>query len=161
MEKVMRTMKKIAMVLLSGMFVAACSPGMYSNGGWPETEGAGHSKASFGFSVARCDAYAAGHFNLADGDWTIPVEMSGHVINFGELGDLGDYCNFYARLEYVSANPDHPGDGLALVCFGNGNDTESAEVSGHVWVAVQSGPYEGYENYGPIYGNVQSHECES
>ena len=157
----MRTMKKTTIVLLSVMFLAACSPGMYTGGGWADTAGPGDSQASFGFSVESCDSDTKGHFSLNDEGWTVPVEISGHVMDFGELGEFGDDCNFYALLEYVSANPDHPGDGHAVVCFGNEKELQNSEVFGHIWVTVQTGPYEGYENYGPIYGNVQSHQCDT
>ncbi|MEE4217194.1 MAG: hypothetical protein V2I48_06270 [Xanthomonadales bacterium] len=157
----MSKMIKTAVAVSSVMFLVACSPGMYTGGGWADTAGPGDSKASFGFSVESCDTEAAGHFNLADEGWDVPVEISGHIMDFGELGDFGDNCNFYALLEYVSANPELPGEGHAVVCFGNDNETADAERFGQVWVTVQSGPFEGYENYGPIYSNVQSHQCDS
>lgn len=157
----MRTMIKTAMVISSVMFLAACSPGTYSGDESTDTEGPGDSKASFGFSVESCDTEAAGHFNLTDEGWTVPVDISGHIKNFGESGDFGDNCNFYALLEYVSDNPDRPGKGDAVVCFSSVQETADADVSGQVWVTVQSGPFEGYANEGPIYSHTQPHECDT
>ena len=155
----MRTMKKTAIAVLSAVALAACSPGMYTGGGWAHTAGAGDSNASFSFSVESCDTETLGHFSLNDEGWKVPVEMSGHVMDFGELGDFGDNCSFYALLEYVSSNPDYPGEGHAVVCFGNEAEPDESAVAGNIWVSVQSGPFEAYENYGPIFGNIQSHGC--
>lgn len=157
----MRTMKKITIVLLSVLFLAACSPGTYTGGNWTSAPGPSESRASFGFSVEDCDTDTKGHFSLSDEDWEVPVEISGHVMDFGGLGEFRDDCAFYALLEYVSANPDHPGEGHAVVCFGNEKELQESGESGDIWVTVQSGPYEGYENFGPIFGNVQSHECDT
>lgn len=156
----MRTIYKAAVVLGSAALLAACSPGMYTGGGWAETAGVGDQKASFSFSVESCSAGNMGHFSLNDEGWTIPVEISGHVLDFGELGDFGDNCNFYALLEYTSVNPDYPGEGHAVVCFGNDAESADASMHGNIWVTVQSGPFEAYENYGPIYSSVQSHQCD-
>ena len=85
----MKTMKKTAIVVMSAMALAACSPGMYTGGGWAHTAGAGDSNASFSFSVESCDTETLGHFSLNDEGWKVPVEMSGHVMDFGELGEFG------------------------------------------------------------------------
>ena len=157
----MRKMKRTAIALLAAMSLAACSPGMYTGGGWAHSAGDMDNKASFAFSVENCESETLGHFSLNDEGWKVPVEMNGHVMDFGELGEFGDNCSFYALLEYVSANPDYPGEGHAVVCFGNEGEPAEDAVAGNIWVSVQSGPFEAYENYGPIFGNVQSHGCDS
>ena len=148
-------------IILTLLVLVACTPGLYTGGGWAESAGPGDSRASFGFDISCCDADSFGHFNLADEGWTVPVEMSGHVIDFGDLGDFGHDCPYYALLEYVSSNSENPGNGHAVVCFGEElPETEAmADAYGQVWISVQSGPYEGYENFGPVFGNLQSRHC--
>ena len=160
-EPVMKTLKKMTSIILVSSALAACSPGMYTGGGWAETAGPGDGRASFGFDVEYCDTEAAGHFSLNDQGWDIPVEMSGHVINFGHLGELGEDCEYYALLEYVSLNPEYPGKGHAVVCFGEETGLTASDTNGDIWVSVQSGPFVGYENLGPVYGNMLTHNCES
>lgn len=157
----MKTLKRMASIILVSSALAACSPGMYTGGGWTESAGPGDGRASFGFDVECFEAEAAGHFSLNDPGWDIPVEMSGHVMDFGDLGELGDDCNFYALLEYVSINPDYPGEGHAVVCFGEESEMVESDVYGDIWVSVQSGPFVGYENFGPVYGNMLTHHCDS
>ena len=157
----MKTLKKMTSTILVSSVLAACSPGIYTGGGWAESAGPGDGMASFGFDVECCETEAAGHFSLNDSGWDIPVEMNGHVMDFGDLGELGQDCNYYALLEYESANPDYPGEGHAVVCFNEEPDMSSPDAYGDIWVSVQSGPFEGYENFGPVYGNMLSHQCES
>ena len=157
----MKTLKKLTTIILVSSALAACQPGMYTGGGWTETAGPGDGRASFGFDVECCEAEAAGHFSLTDPGWDIPVDMSGHVMDFGDLGELGDDCNYYALLEYESLNSDFPGVGHAVVCFGEESEMVDSDVYGDIWVSVQSGPFVGYENFGPVYGNMLTHHCES
>lgn len=157
----MRTINKAALALTASLFLAACSPGMYTGGGWTETATELDNNANFSFSVDVCNDESMGHFSLNDEKWRIPVEINGRVTDFSEQGDFGDDCSFYGQLEYVSSNPDYPGEGQAVVCFGEQTETSGDGLSGHVWVTVQSGPFEAYENYGPIYGTVQEHSCET
>ena len=160
-ESVMKSLRKMASFILVSSALAACSPGIYTGGGWAETAGPGDSRVSFGFDVECCEADAAGHFSLNDQGWDIPVEMSGHVMDFGHLGELGEDCEYYALLEYESMNADYPGKGHAVVCFGEESELTTSDVYGDIWVSVQSGPFVGYENFGPVYGNMLTHHCDS
>ena len=110
----MRTMNRTAIVVLSAVALAACSPGMYTGGGWAHTAGAGDSNASFSFSVESCDTETLGHFSLNDEGWKVPVEMSGHVMDFGELGD---------RLAVFDRKPPH------AVYVPNGSDWQATATT--------------------------------
>lgn len=154
-------MNKTVLALMGALFLAACSPGTYTSDGLASKSGGPDGLASFAFSVESCEDEARGHFSLSDEEWRIPVELSGHVMDFREPIEFGEDCSFYAQLEYVSGNPDYPGEGNAVVCFGGEMELSSAEVFSQVRVSVQSGPYAAYEHDGPIYGNIQSQACDS
>ncbi len=150
-----------ALVVIAGIFIfAACSPDMYTGGGWAPNSQIEDGTARFGFSVEHCHEGALGCFDLQDDNWRVPVEMNGHVMGFGESDGAGFDCGFFATLDYVSADEDHPGEGRAVVCFENGEEPTGAGLIEHIHITVQSGPYEGYENHGPIYVHAQSHECD-
>ena len=156
-----QTMNKAVSALLSALCLAACAPGTYTSDGLASKAGSPDGMASFDFSVASCPEGALGHFSLDDHDWEIPVDLSGHVTDFREPAEFGRGCSFNVQLEYVSDNPDYPGEGTALVCFGGDVELSSTEVFRQVRVSVQSGPYAAYEHDGPIYGEVRSHACDS
>lgn len=157
----MKNLRKLTTIFLVSSALAACQPGMYTEGGRTESAGPGAGRVSFSLDVECCEAEAAGRFSLTDPGWDIPVEMTGHVMDFGGLGEFGDDCNYYALLEYVSVNPDHPGEGKAVICFGEKSEMTAADVYGDIWVSVQSGPFVGYENTGPVYGNMLTRHGDS
>lgn len=48
-----------------------------------------------------------------------------------------------------------------MACFGEETGLTASETNGDIWVSVQSGPFVGYEDLGPVYGNMLTHNCES
>ena len=78
-------------------------------------------------------------------------------INLGFPLTLADY---EVRVDYKSTNPAFPGEGTATLCFTDADAPSGSGGPDTAIIQVQSGPYAGYLNHGPIRGNVQQLKCE-
>jgi len=134
----------VAALLLTGCF----EPAKYTGGGSLDSVVCGE-KANVGFVFNGCKEEPTANFvyqDKADG-----VKMKG-----GEILEWSPFSN-ELKLTYTSMNKDYPGDGVVKITVGDWG--EGNEPHGFVKIKVKSGPYDDYENWAIIDGNVQRHEC--
>ena len=158
--------------------------GKMTGGGWLASTGA-TGKANFGFNAKRCAIPGPidGRFNYHDKKARAPfqpggVKMNGPVIDAGlcadpdtpprfdnvpgpvEVNCMGPCFpgQFFVEVGYTSKNRKFPGGGTVVACV---TDTGEGTVLHGVLnnLVVQSGPYVGYYNAGPLSGNIQFHTC--
>jgi len=158
----------VALVALNGcggkdptQFTAA----MMTGGGWiPSGDKVAGHKANFGFNAAQCaPGEFSGHFNYHDK--YLGVKMVGTVIGAKICGN-GVTCesgcpadSIEVTMEYRSTNPKDPGAGLALACLQDHGEGANAPQEDQGRIKVTTGPFAGYENRGPVQGNIQEHTC--
>jgi hypothetical protein len=169
----------VILVLAAVVGLSGCAQGgKVTGGGWiPSASGEAGEKANFGFNAEECTPdEVKGHFNYHDK--ALEVKMNGPVIDAGECVEpfsnpnLSLSCLFCTltfpglpaygiEVAYRSTNPALPGTGNAIACVtdnGEGANATSADL-GRIFVL--SGPYAGYQNAGPVQGNIQAHRCPS
>lgn len=66
--------------------------------------------------------------------------------------------DFEIVANYRSTNPAVKGTGKVTFCVSDRGEGAGATDIGIV--SVENGPFAGYQNHGPVQGNVQEHECE-
>ena len=153
-------------------------PSAYQSFASPET------KATFGFDADSCAGAVTGRFNYQDNYF--PVRFDGKPVQGGVKmagivteavaclaldggyylcetcrGSFGCSPPFYAiAVEYRSANPFAPGEGLAYACVPARGDGERAFSTDQLAIRAESGPFSGYANKGEAKGYLQSYPCE-
>ena len=68
-------------------------------------------------------------------------------------------ADYEVLAEYRSTNPAVPGSGQTVFCLTDNGEGTKATASDNGIVSVETGPYAGYLNYGPVRGNIQQHQC--
>jgi hypothetical protein len=147
--------------------------GKMTGGGWiPSSSQIQGHKANFGFNAAQCvEGQIAGHFNFHDKHApAFPlggVKVSGSVVA-AKLCTAADPCSesdcpigaFEVEVTYRSTNPRYPGPaGRALACVEDKGEGANATGADNGKIVITTGVFRGYENQGPVQGNIQAHEC--
>lgn len=125
-------------------------------------------KATFGFNANACGDSVTGQFQFHDHT----IRIDGDIKFHGEVGDAAfcedpsgistcGYCfdgELKVEATYESTNPFFPGFGTATACVRDGG--EGADAVDTIFLALDSGPFDGYRVEGELKGNIQDHGCE-
>lgn len=144
-----------------------------TGGGWiPSSSGVQGHKANFGFNAAQCVESVlaiSGHFNFHDkhapGFQPGGVKMNGSVVGVnlcspGPCPSSGcPVGSVEVEVAYRSTNPRFPGLGTALACVEDNGEGAKATAPDRGKIVVMDGPFEDYQNEGPVQGNIQAHTC--
>lgn len=133
-----------ATLLLTGCFE---KPVKYTGGGKLDSVECGE-EANVGFVYNGCKIPAM--VNFVYQDRAADVKMKG-----GEIVD--EISSDTIKVTYTSMNKDNPGDGVVKITLGDWG--EGNEPHGFVKIKVLSGPFDDYENWSIVTGNVQKHAC--
>ena len=139
----------VAALLLSGCFE---KPVKYTGGGTLDSICDGcddGEKANIGFVYNGCKDPAMVNFVFQD-------KCGGVKMKGGEIVD--EVSSDTIKVRYYSMMKDSAGeDGVVKITLGDWG--EGNEPHGFVKIKVLSGPFDDYENWSMIEGNVQKHEC--
>ena len=174
--------RKLALIAAPLALAVACEePGKVTGGGTLDSAG-GPGKSTFAFNASSCpdangEPTLKGKVNYIDRT-AIDFEDVGGVTFHGDVTNAffcsndaasGIPCNcgltfssggmYEIQFDYSSRNNGAPGEGEGIICafdFGQGRG-----LHGAVLVAALSGPFEGYQNFSSVSGNVKSHSCDT
>jgi hypothetical protein len=183
----MRKTQLLGIAILMGFGLSGCAvPGKVTGGGsMPSASGVPGEKANLGFKAEQCalDVVASGQYNYRDDrapGFPGGVALNGAVLEAGECVSPNpslplDFACFVCThnfpglpaygfvVDYRSTNPNVPdilpAGQTAVACVTDNGEGVKATSADFGRIFVQTGPYAGYNNSGPIKGNIQRHEC--
>jgi len=98
--------------------------------------------------------------------WYVAAYSVGECLDdAGSVGEglacLEGFPGYLTGIEayYYSTNPKYPGEGEVSVCVADYGEGHNADSDDQLFLFVDGGPYDGYQNGGNVRGNIQAYPC--